>query len=672
MTATVTESRRLQLESAIAGLDPIMALLCLVQQTGDRTLLRRFWNDLDGTQDRVDRFVGRIGDEPRRVSAAVDAEIRKLLLEALLPGTPPMMPRPDAALFAQMGCLATGFDVRVDQAEYFMEQAGFVTDRRDVPAKVVPPEGFEVLVIGAGMVGINAGIKLAAAGFSYRILDSKPEVGGTWWINRYPNAAVDTPALGYSYSFEPNVQWSRYYPTGPEYFEYLNRVADKYGIRERIEFETTMTACDWDEESQRWTVTARRGDEEITYRANAVITALGHLNRPFIPRIENQDAFGGLVVHTTEWTPETDGQVAGRSVVVVGTGCTSAQLATGIADSVSHLTVLQRQTQWYMPNDRVFCEVPADERASYECIPFSYQWARARTIIEQATRARDYLQFDPEWNERTGGFSEANDRMRDIGLDYLAKSFPDRPDLIEKLTPDFPPFAKRPIIDPGYLETLRKPGVDLVSGELKGFEKDGVVLSDGTHIPCEVVVLATGFTLDYLRAPHTVRGREGVTIAKQWAEKPEAYLGLMAPGFPNLFITSGPNSGASGSGHSMMGEEQVHYVIGALQTMVNEGITSIDVTAEATRTYCAEIDERIEQTVWKRAGKAHGYFRQAGHVVLGYPKPNFEYWCGSRRPDLDDFTVIRAATGPHGGTSWHENHAEPVDGADLDLSVQPT
>jgi 4-hydroxyacetophenone monooxygenase len=182
-----------------------------------------------------------------------------------------------------------------------------------------------------------------------------------------------------------------------------------------------------------------------------------------------------------------------------------------------------------------------------------------------------------------------------------------------------------------------------VSGELRGFEKDAVVLSDGTRIPCDAVVLATGFTLDYLRTPHDIRGVDGVALRDLWQARPEAYMGLMAPGFPNLFITSGPNSGASGSGHSMMGEEQVHYVIGALQTMVNEGISSIDVTPEATRTYNRDLEERLEDTVWKRSGNAHGYFRQAGHVVLGYPKANFEYWCNSRRPDLADFVIVKSA-----------------------------
>ena len=640
LTESVAETRRACVESAIAGLHPVTALLCLIHQTGDRSLLRAYWDDLDGTQSRVDRFVGRtLERDKKQVPGAVAQEVRGRLLEALLPGTPPVLPRPDDALFAQMARLATGFEVDAGQSAYFLEQAGFVTDCRDVPAVRVPPEDFEVLVIGAGMVGINAGIKLAAAGFSYRILEEQPGLGGTWWINRYPNAAVDTPALGYSYSFEPNLEWSRYYPSGPEYLAYLERVAGKYRIRDKIDFGTRMLSCEWDEADQTWTVTACQDGQQVTYRANAVITALGHLSRPFIPHIEDRDAFEGLVVHTTAWTPGIDESIAGRSVVVIGTGCTSAQLATGIAGRVSKLTVIQRQTQWYFPNDMVHRPVSAEEAAAYQFVPFSYQWARAGTIIEQAHRARNYLRFDPEWHGRTGGFSQANDQIRDVALSYLNKTFHDRPDLIKKLTPDFPPFSKRPIIDPGYLQTLRKPNVELVTGELRGFDQDGVVLSDGSRIPCDAVVLATGFTLDYLRTPYDICGRDGRTIEKQWAAKPEAYLGLMAPGFPNFFITSGPNSGASGSGHSMMGEEQVHYIVGALQTMVNEGIASLDVTPEATRDYNAEIEQRIERTAWKKSGTAHTYFQQGGHVVLGYPKPNIEYWRDSRRPDLADFTI---------------------------------
>ncbi len=635
--------RRAEIEEAIAGLDPITVLLCLIQQTGDRSLLREYWDDLDGTQVRPDRFLGNTqqGDHPV-VPDAVERELRRRLADALCSGVPALLPVPDEALFAEMSRLAMGFDVRIEQAAYFLEQAGFITNHRDVPARRVPPEDFNVLVVGAGMVGINAGVKLAAAGFSYRILEAEMEVGGTWWINRYPNAAVDTPALGYSFSFEPNLEWSRYFPTGQEYLEYLRGVTDKYAVRRHIDFGTRMVSCEWDEAGQLWTVVAERDGETVTYTANVVITALGHLNRPLIPKVENRDAFRGLVVHSTEWSPEIDEALVGRRVVVVGTGCTSAQLATGIADSASTLTIVQRQTQWYLPNDMVMREVPEEERTAYRLVPYSYQWARAYSIIEQATRARDYLRFDPEWNERTGGFSQGNDRIRGISLQYLEDSLGDRPDLIEKLTPDFPPFAKRPVIDPGYLETLRKPQVELVTGALSGFTEEGVVLSDGTVIACDAVVLATGFSLDYLRVPYEIKGRNGRTIQKEWEDRPTAYLGLMASGFPNFLITSGPNSGASGSGHSMMGEEQVHYIVSMLQTMVNEGIASLDVTSEAARAYNEDLDERIEQTVWKHSGTARSYFRQNGHVILGYPKPNFEYWCASREPDLADFTITKS------------------------------
>jgi cation diffusion facilitator CzcD-associated flavoprotein CzcO len=633
-----------QLRRSVDALDPVVALLCLVHLTGDRSLLASLGPTFDGTE-RGPRstFAGPGAAARKTADPAIVADIRDRLVKAMLANPTPLLPHPGKALFRQMVELCLGAPIDDAACRMGSEQAGFTQDEGAFEPTRVPPEDFSVLVVGAGMVGINAAIKLKAAGFKFHIVEKRSEVGGTWSINTYPNVAVDTPSVQYSFSFELNPSWTKYYPRGPEYLAYLKQVTEKYGLLEHIEFNTSMKSCAWDETRRVWTVICVRDGQEHVYEANAVITALGFLSRPSFPEVPGLETFGGPVVHSGLWDDSVD--LAGKKVVVVGTGATSLQLATAAAAKAGHLTVIQRQPNWLLPDSRVFADVTPDDRWALENIPFVLEWQRFQSLSTLMTLPTSMAKIDPEWRAETGGISRMNDGVRKFCLGYIEAKFADRPDLKAKITPDFPFFAKRPILDCGFYDTLKRENVSLVEGALLRCEEDAVILADGTRILCDVLLLATGYKLDFLTG-FDIRGRGGQTLAATWTPYPYAYLGLEVPGFPNLFTTSGPNSGLTAS-HTTTGEQQVHYIVEMLKAMVERDLAAVEVKEEACDSYCTRIHEELDGTVWMNHGTAHGYYRHAsGKIVLGYPGTNLQYWKALREPVLADHLLTPRQDAP--------------------------
>ncbi len=629
-----------KLDEALAALDPVVALLALIQITGDRTLLHKYGQPLEGTQHQIkEAFVA--FDKPREASPAAEAvasEVRGRLREAVLSGRPAVLPHLDMALFREMARLALGLELPEMSIQPAFQHGGFTTDSRVREPKRLPPADFKVLVVGAGMMGINAAVKLQQAGFNFQVIEKLGNVGGNWLENTYPGAAVDTPSRVYSFSFEPNASWTKYYPNGPEFLSYLDRVADKYSLKERIDFHTAVESAEWDEASKVWKVRAIRDGREVVYEGNALIMAVGPNNAPNYPTVKNLDAFKGPVIHSAKWDHSVD--LKGKKVVLIGTGCSGVQVATAIADTVGELIIVQRQSEHIIPNPAAHAEVDLLERWAMENIPFVSQWKRLQSLSSALQDMHGMVMMDQEYHEKTGGFGPINDGIR-MMCDYYRKShFGDDPELLELLTPSYPVFAKRPILDCGFYDALKKPNVKIVRGALSECDENAVILADGTRIECDILLLSTGYKL-FFGAQFDIKGKGGRTLCDTFEPYPFSYEGMLIPGFPNFVFMGAPYSYLVAN-HAVVSEQQVHYAIELLDWMVDEGLSSVDVTPEATQAFVDDVDADLARSAWVNCGNAHGYYRhKSGKVILAVPRHNSRIWHDLRSPRTEDFSVTR-------------------------------
>jgi len=633
-----------ELDAAIDTLDPVLALMALIQITGHRTLLHRYWAALDGKQEAVVEAFRDIDahDAHEPVDPAIAAEIRNALRAAVRSGKPPVMPQVDMPMFRKMSRLLLGKDLPEMSIDVAFQHAGFATDTRVRKAKDVPPADFKVIVVGAGMMGINAAIKLQQAGFDYTVLEALDKVGGNWLTNTYPGAAVDTPSRVYSFSFEPNASWSQYYPRGPEFLSYLERVTDKYNLREQIRFGTWVEGAQWDEARKVWTVKAVRDGKPETHECNVLIMAVGPNNNPNYPNVKNLDRFKGPVVHSAAWDRSVD--LKGKKVVLVGTGCSGVQVATAIADTVGELVIVQRQPEHIIPNPQAHAPVNDLERWAMEHIPFVVNWKRLQSLDSQMGDMRGMVMKDEEYAQRTGGFGPINDGMRMYAEGYVKSHFPDDPEMVKMLTPDFPVFAKRPILDCGFYDTLKKPNVSIVRGELAEADEAGVILAGGARIECDVLLLSTGYNLHFGRQ-FDIRGKGGQTLRDAFNPHPFSYEGMLITGFPNFVFMGAPYSYLVAN-HAVVSEQQVHYIIELLQWMVDDHLSSFDVTPEATKAFVDDVDANLAKSAWVQCGGAHGYYRDKGgdgqkKVILAIPRHNSRIWHDLRSPREADFATTR-------------------------------
>lgn len=487
-----------------------------------------------------------------------------------------------------------------------------------------------VVVIGCGESGILAGIRLQQAGLPFTIVDKNEGPGGTWWENRYPGARVDVGSHQYCYSFEPGHHWSEYYCRQPELRDYFAEVLDKYDLRRRTRFGTTVTAVTWDEPSSQWRVdvVGPEGTAE-TLEARFVISAVGSLNLPRYPDIPGMDTFAGPTFHSSRWPHDLD--IAGTRFALLGAGASGFQIAPTIAEEVAELTIYQRTAQWMFPNPVYRTTVPEGDRWALRHLPFYARWFRfVMGYAGIAAGTRPY-RIDPDYPGEADGsaINEGNAMRREQLEGWIRSNLEGRPDLIEKSIPDYPASGKRILQDDGYwLRALRRPNVELVRTAIERIVPEGVVTVDGTLREADVLCYATGFKHNEFLAPMEVVGRDGRTLREQWGDEPTAYLGITVPGFPNLFCMYGPGTNLAHSASLFFHSEyQASYALEAIRVVLTRGARTIEVRQDVHDAYAEWHQQEISQLVWAHPSIAHSHYKNpAGKVFTLSPWPIDQYW----------------------------------------------
>ncbi len=620
------------LRRAIDESMPQLPLMVLAQLTGDEALL-----------DRAAPHVKPMWNGPTVFPPELDREIRDRLFEVLASGAAAEAPQVSEAFLKKMMSVCVGEPVADEFIPLLVEQMGFEPAGRFVPApRKSPPEGYKVVVIGAGLSGIAAGVKLAEAGYDFRIYDKNAEVGGVWWQNTYPGVAVDTPSHFYSFSFLLNAEWPRFFSSGPVLMEYWRRVVDAFGLRQYMSLGTEVRSCAYDEARQRWRVTIRPAEgEETVVEADAVICAAGLFSHPVEPDIAGLADFTGPKLHTAYWDASVP--LDGKRVALIGTGASAVQVGPSIAGHVSHLDIFQRTPPWVMVRpDRDYNQPVADSfKWALAHIPHFAQWMRFYTYWFASDGTYAVVKADPNWPDSDTSVNAAGEGFRQMLLAGIQKKFADRPDLIAKITPNYPVMGKRLLQDSYWYDTLKRDNVDLVTSPIDRVPADGVLTKDGADHPVDVLVLATGFAMTKMLRQVEFTGRGGQTLHDIWGEEdPRSYLGTLVPGFPNLFMIGGPNGGAThGAGVNIYSEAQVNYILACLDTLIEKGAKTIEPTQAAHDAYNEEVDRVLEGMVWNHRNVTTYYRNSKGRNFVSCPWRIVDFWHKMRGPKLEDMVL---------------------------------
>ena len=478
----------------------------------------------------------------------------------------------------------------------------------------------DTVIVGAGFGGIAAAIKLRERGISdLMVVERAGDLGGAWRDNTYPGCRCDVQSNLYSLSFAPNPRWTDTFSAQAEIWSYLDDVATRFGVRERIWFGTDVLDVSFDEAGATWRLSTSTG--EIT--ASHVVLATGGLAEPKLPEIEGVETFAGDLMHSARW--DHDVTLAGRRVGVVGTGASAVQLVPKIAPEVSRLTVFQRTPGWVLahPGHRV----RSATRRLYELVPLAQRAARA---FDYWTRELLVLAFvrDPERMRR-------GERM---AMEHLASQVSD-PELRERLTPRYTMGCKRVLLSDDYYPALVRDNVSLETRAIDHVEPRGVVLDDGTLVDLDVLICATGFHVTDNPMGSRVHGRDGISLADAYdADLPHTYLGSAFPGFPNLYMLTGPNTGLGHSSMLLMIESQLAYVTDAIARSTAMRGALVEPRPQAARAWTDAIEATLPSTVWG-TGCTSWYLNEQGRNPTIWPGFTFTFRRATRSFRVADHVV---------------------------------
>ncbi|MFB8002007.1 flavin-containing monooxygenase [Nocardia sp. NPDC056000] len=462
-----------------------------------------------------------------------------------------------------------------------------------------------VIVIGAGFGGIGMAVELQRNGFrEVTILERAADLGGVWRENTYPGAACDVPSPLYSFSREPKPKWRQRYSGRDDILAYARGVAERHGLLESIVFGADVTAAEFDETSGQWTVTTADG---VARTADVLVSAVGQLSRPAMPDIPGIDSFEGASFHSALWDHEV--KLAGKRVACIGTGASAIQYIPEIQPDVAELTLFQRTAAWVLPkfdtdykpvHQRVLLHVPglpAAERFSW--------WAIAEFV------ALGLVEFP--------GIVRGVSRM---AQNHLEEQVTD-PELLAKLTPDYPIGCKRGLFSNDYYPALTQPNVHVETTAISDIVPDGVRTADGVVREADVIIYGTGFKGTEFLWPMRIRGRGGRDLSDVWADGAHAFLGITVPEFPNLFLVYGPNTNLGVGSIIYMLESQARYIRQAVQLLAENPGHTLEVKADNEYAYNSALQHRLARTPWNFC--TSWYRTASGRITNNWPGTTRSY-----------------------------------------------
>jgi 4-hydroxyacetophenone monooxygenase len=628
-----------EIRAALAEAEVPPLLPALAYLTGDLSLLR------EGL--RPDPLL--LGMPQGGLTEAQLAEARELALEVLIrfrDGGCRAAPTPSDADILKIMEFAVGGGA--DIAPYLPlleEELAVRGEDRRAPSwrkpDIAPDVDFEVLIIGAGMSGLLAAHRLKQAGVRFVIFEKNDDVGGTWLENSYPGCRVDNPNHNYSYSFAQRHDWPLHFSTQDVLLDYFRRCADAFDLREHIRFESVVRSATWSEVDRRWTVQVQHADgRDEAVEANAVVSAVGQLNRPLFPDIEGRESFEGPSFHSARWDHTID--LRDKRVAVIGTGASAVQFIPEIAPRVGELLVFQRTPPWFGPTDDYHAAVEPGLRWLYAHVPSYSEWNRFYIFWKMGDGVLAGVRVDPDWEPKDRAVGQFNDILRQLLTGYLDEEFADRPDLREKVLPSYPPGAKRLLRDNGvWAGALKRENVELITDAILEITPTGVVTADGVAHDVDVIIYGTGFQASKFLTPMTVTGRDGVDLHEHWKGDARAYLGVTVPGFPNLFCLYGPNTNIVINGSIIYFSEcGVRYVLGCLGLLLAGGHRALDVRKDVHDEFNERVDAENALMAWGWSDVNSWYKNEHGHVAQNWPFTLLEYWQRTLAPDPDDYQLI--------------------------------
>lgn len=477
---------------------------------------------------------------------------------------------------------------------------------------------YDAIIVGSGFAGIAAGVALAGAGADFVILEKGDDLGGTWRENRYPGCRTEVPGHLYSFSFEPNPYWSHVYPPADEVHDYLQFVAEKYGLDSRLQTDSTVQAALHDADTGEWRLTVASAWGTLReIRTRTLVLGLGALHEPIIPDIPGLETYQGDLVHTATWNSALT--VLNRRVGVVGTGASGIQVVPALAQEAEHVTVFQRTAPWVLPlGDHEYGDKTVDR---FERRPLTLRAHRAQVRATYEARVPGPATPLPV---------ASTIAMR--ALQHL-RSQVDDPRVREQVTPHDAIGARRVLLSDDYYPALGRPDVSLVTESIVDADAYGVTTADGTHHRLDMLVLATGFDPIGSYRYVEIVGEDGRMLNHEWAYDARSYLGVTVPHYPNLFVLLGPNSLAANSSSVLMLEAQVALMMTLLAERDRRGARRVAVRPEVVPGFMAEVDRRSSVV----AGERSWYTDHQGRNRGVWPGPVREYEKRTSRPELVDY-----------------------------------